>query len=32
MSRLREFYKSKGITDDAEIRRRAKEFKITVVD
>jgi hypothetical protein len=32
MGKLREFYKSKGITDDSEIRRRAKKNDITVVD
>jgi hypothetical protein len=32
MDQLRKFYKSKGVTDDAEIRRRAAKFGITVKD
>jgi hypothetical protein len=32
MEKLREFYGKRGITDDAEIRRRATQFGITVKD
>jgi hypothetical protein len=32
MGQLREFYKARGITDDAEIRRRAKEHGVNVKD
>src|SRR5262245_12995661 len=32
MSKLREFYKKRGVTDDAEIRKRAAKFGYTVKD